>query len=794
MAFVILVSLMIHVRPAAADAIFREVLGSSPAGPSIGTPHGISVSSAGDTIYVADSSGNRVIRLIRVIESDLSSRYEIDEDFAGNAEIGSDNGTLFAPRGVALDLGGDLYVADTGNNRVLRTDRFGAVQSILAGAGTSNGQVMAPGGVAVDMRNRPYVADTGNDRLQRFNANGTFQSLIGAGGLLNGPQDLAVDAFGNMFAADTGGHRIARFRSNGASNGMLGQRGPGSADGQFDAPHGIAFSSLNHEAVVADTNNDRVQRFDFRGDFRGTFSRPAAAGLDSPHGVAIDGQGAVYVSFPNNNAIGIWDHVVTDVEMLQSLSNIMQTEHDFERNTIRNLKDGDTGSGPRGMAFGQLAYQATRTESGLKALSQTRQQLDSQRRLVFLFDAQKWIGQFADADGIAIERIDAFLDALELVTAETASGRGNVYPMNDPFYGRYKSDTPLQLPLPPQVTFSLDVSTAATNIIKSARIGGDVERPEVLGSSITIDVDGLNLSVSDFTFDFASFDINGVPTGINRGFIPAGGQLFAEFSPEFDRFVAHAEGRITNDLYPESRPMFVFEDIEGFVYLPFGREEAAVYGLNEPIITPGLPGGPPTTRLGEAIVATRVEFDEATRTLVFHENTDPSLDPDVSIVLSPTDVFAHGLGDGEPLVGAHVSIAALELIGTDPATGRFLFEDAAFEISGAGGTFAGGQLTDVGIDPVTYAFTALVEFEDIPGAVESPFIDQWRRGPVIDLLGPQGTLQLLALTDDFSISAMTNTDFIHLTAIPEPSTLTIALLVTGVVASLAVGRRWSGRG
>jgi hypothetical protein len=177
---------------------------------------------------------------------------------------GTGNGKFDHPRGIAIDSLGNIYVADTGNNRIQKFDSSGNFLVKWGSNGTGNGKFDTPRGVAVDSSGNVYVADTGNDRIQKFDSGGNFLAKWGSHGIGNGkldhPSDVAVDSSGNVYVADTRNDRIQKFDS---SKNFLAKWGTsGSLDGEFDHPRSVAVSSSGN-IYVTDTTNERIQVFGY---------------------------------------------------------------------------------------------------------------------------------------------------------------------------------------------------------------------------------------------------------------------------------------------------------------------------------------------------------------------------------------------------------------------------------------------------------------------------------------------------------------------------------------------------
>jgi len=136
--------------------------------------------------------------------------------------------------------------------------------------GTEETSLSSPEGIAIDPSSgNVYVADTGNNRIQTFSSNGTFISKWGGGydprainGSFDHPSDIALDQAGNVYVADTGNNRIQVFSSNGTFISVLGR--DGGANGTLRSPEGIAVDSSSGNVYVADTDNNRISVFTSR--------------------------------------------------------------------------------------------------------------------------------------------------------------------------------------------------------------------------------------------------------------------------------------------------------------------------------------------------------------------------------------------------------------------------------------------------------------------------------------------------------------------------------------------------
>jgi len=299
-------------------------------------PTSLAIDSVGN-LYIADQN-DWVVRRI--------STSGIITTVAGTGQpgTGGDNGPatkaqLSGPEGIAVDASGNLYIVDTGNQRIRYVNSAGIITTI-AGSGPAgfsgdggpaiSAQFSSPMGVAVDASGAVYVADLDNNRIRRFTIGGAVNTFagttisIGDGGpsiqaRLNAPWSIAVDSANNLYIADRADNRVRKVTPSGtittlAGNGQNGYGGDGgpSTMAILNTPNGIALDSAGN-LYIADAGNNRIRRVSastgiittFAGTGGYSYSGPGTGGdggpatsatLTYPEAVAVDGQGNVYVT------------------------------------------------------------------------------------------------------------------------------------------------------------------------------------------------------------------------------------------------------------------------------------------------------------------------------------------------------------------------------------------------------------------------------------------------------------------------------------------------------------------
>ncbi len=231
------------------------VLGSGPG--ELLEPWGVAVSPEG-LVYVADTWNHRV--------QVFTAEGEYMRSWGAFGESGDDlwlEGVFYGPRDLTFDQESNLYVADTGNKRVLKYDPEGNLVAVVGGVGREPGQLQEPVGLAVGPDGTLYVADTWNWRIQAFDAQLAYQGqwpvrAWDSLSVVNKPY-LAVDDQGRVWATDPENYRVLGFEPDGTLGVAFGQFG--SDLGGMNAPTGIVVDPQGR-LLVSDSENHRILIFE----------------------------------------------------------------------------------------------------------------------------------------------------------------------------------------------------------------------------------------------------------------------------------------------------------------------------------------------------------------------------------------------------------------------------------------------------------------------------------------------------------------------------------------------------
>jgi DNA-binding beta-propeller fold protein YncE len=207
------------------------------------SPRGIAVSGAG-LVYVTRTFGVVV----------FSPTGTAINQWGG---LGTNPGQVALPSGIAVNSAGEVYVGDTGNNRV---QKFSSDGTLITLWGSGAGQFLDAYGIALDSQGNVYVADGLNGRIQKFDSDGAFLTAWSTG--LNSPVYVAVDHADNVYVTDVYLNQCLKFTSDGTP--ILAWGSSGTGPGQFRVPRGIAIDGLGHIFVADEPPNTayaRIQRF-----------------------------------------------------------------------------------------------------------------------------------------------------------------------------------------------------------------------------------------------------------------------------------------------------------------------------------------------------------------------------------------------------------------------------------------------------------------------------------------------------------------------------------------------------
>jgi sugar lactone lactonase YvrE len=295
--------------------------------------------SASGNLFIAEARSS-VIRkvntsgIINTVAGNGARGYSGDNGIATSAQ-------LIWPNGIAVDIFGNFYIADSFTNRIRKVNTSGIITTV-AGNGTSGysgdegpasgAQLNGPGGVAIDASGNLYIADAGNERVRKVSRSGIITTAAGNGvrgysgdngpatsAQLFNPRNLAVDTSGNIYIADNN-NVIRKVNTSGiittvagtGAPGYSGDNGPASS-AHLNGPEGMTVDASGN-IYIADNFNNRIRKVNTGGiittvagngtsGYSGDKGPASGAQLNGPVGVAIDASGNLYIADGGNDRI-----------------------------------------------------------------------------------------------------------------------------------------------------------------------------------------------------------------------------------------------------------------------------------------------------------------------------------------------------------------------------------------------------------------------------------------------------------------------------------------------------------
>jgi len=312
----------------------------SATGALLSLPRGIALTNAEDAILFADSENHR----IRKVDLKSGNIFTIagngSSDFRGDGNLAIDS-SLNSPTGIAVDKLGNIYIADSGNNRIRKVDTGGYISTIAGSSQAGNdgdrglatqATLIFPTDVAVDIDGTVYIADLGSNRIRKVNGGtGLITTIAGNGeriftgneGIATetamNPAGIALDGKGGLIIADMRNHRVRRINLNtGTIETIVGigrkpKREDDIGDGRLaqeallNRPTRVTVTP-NGDIYICDSENHRIRKVDSKtemitsigGDGVSGYSgdnKPARdARLWVPYGIAVDRRSNIYIA------------------------------------------------------------------------------------------------------------------------------------------------------------------------------------------------------------------------------------------------------------------------------------------------------------------------------------------------------------------------------------------------------------------------------------------------------------------------------------------------------------------
>jgi len=478
------------------------------------SPLDVATDTAGN-FYIADTNNSRIRKVM--------PSTGVITTIAGNGTYGDSgdgaaatSAALYQPYGVALDIVGNIYVADTYNNRVRKVDITTGIITTIAGNGIAgyagggaaaiNAELNFPTHVAVDRSGNIYIADANSSRIRKVSAaDGTITTIAGTGAIgfsgdggpaisaaLSGPQGLALDTVDNLYIADRGNNRIRMVDAatgvitTVAGNGLYGYFGDGdlATDTGLSASFGVTVDPAGN-IYIADTDTSRIRRVDastgiittVTGDstsmsspfyYTGDGGYAINASLHYPTAVAFDAQNNLYIADNGLNCIRKIDYSSKAVASIPYGTSLNATQLD----AIADVPGTFVYAPPNGTVL----------DAGLQALSVTFTPSDTLDYNTVRVSAPLMVRQVSVTLGLSVSSTSPLYGDLLTFTAFVSDGVSGTVTF-------YDGSVPIGTAPISGTTATLVVSTlAAGSHTITASWSGDTNHTSTDSNSINISI------------------------------------------------------------------------------------------------------------------------------------------------------------------------------------------------------------------------------------------------------------------------------------------------------------------
>ena len=257
-------------------------------------PTAVAVGRSG-SVFIADTGNNRVLEI----------PWEVESKKYGAQRVLIDG--LFNPTGIAVAANEDLFIADSGNNRIVELP-FNRVNQTYGEAVALGGGLLTPQALAAGPGGDLYVADTGNNRVLMLpwdSKTGAFGTAEILGTNFFTPEGIAMGPGGKLFIANFGNSTVVELQVKCQAANECGEQTvvADSSSNSLINPAGLAVSA-GGSLLIAQPNSNKVVQLTWNRT-TGALSSQVTLGteLNSPSGVAVDTAGNVYVADTLNNRI-----------------------------------------------------------------------------------------------------------------------------------------------------------------------------------------------------------------------------------------------------------------------------------------------------------------------------------------------------------------------------------------------------------------------------------------------------------------------------------------------------------